>query len=52
MAGLFSSFYENCPILAAETPTQMHSRLRLTELTRRTLKQGLELLGLKVLEQM
>jgi len=30
----------------------MHSRLRLTELTRRTLKQGLELLGLKVLEQM
>ncbi|EIM13080.1 arginine--tRNA ligase [Pseudomonas chlororaphis] len=52
VAGLFSSFYENCPILSAESPTQMQSRLRLTELTRRTLKQGLELLGLKVLEQM
>ena len=52
LASLFSSFYENCPILTAETPTQMQSRLRLTELTRRTLKQGLELLGLKVLEQM
>jgi arginyl-tRNA synthetase len=52
LASLFSSFYENCPILAADTPAQMQSRLRLTELTRRTLKQGLELLGLKVLEQM
>jgi arginyl-tRNA synthetase len=52
LASLFSSFYENCPILKAETPEQMQSRLRLTELTRRTLKQGLELLGLKVLEQM
>lgn len=52
LASLFSSFYENCPILKAETPDQMQSRLRLTELTRRTLKQGLELLGLKVLEQM
>ena len=52
LASLFSSFYDNCPILKAETPEQMHSRLRLTELTRRTLKQGLELLGLKVLEQM
>lgn len=52
LASLFSSFYDNCPILKAETQDQMNSRLRLTELTRRTLKQGLELLGLKVLEQM
>ncbi|MDD2059907.1 arginine--tRNA ligase [Pseudomonas sp. GD03860] len=52
VAGLFSSFYENCPILAAETPEQMQSRLRLAALTGRTLKQGLELLGLETLERM
>ncbi|NNJ18666.1 arginine--tRNA ligase [Pseudomonas putida CSV86] len=52
VAGLFSSFYENCPILAAETPEQQQSRLRLAALTGRTLKQGLELLGLETLERM
>ncbi len=52
VAGLFSSFYENCPILAAETPEQQQSRLRLDALTGRTLKQGLELLGLETLERM
>ncbi|MDO7897859.1 arginine--tRNA ligase [Pseudomonas citrulli] len=52
VAGLFSSFYENCPILSAETPEQMQSRLRLAALTGRTLKQGLELLGLETLERM
>ena len=52
VAGLFSSFYENCPILNAETPAQMQSRLRLAALTGRTLKQGLELLGLETLERM
>ncbi|WP_028693343.1 arginine--tRNA ligase [Pseudomonas cremoricolorata] len=52
IAGLFSSFYENCPILAAETPELQQSRLRLAALTGRTLKQGLELLGLETLERM
>ena len=52
LAGLFSSFYENCPILSAETPEQQQSRLRLAALTARTLKQGLELLGLETLERM
>ncbi|WP_225775984.1 arginine--tRNA ligase [Pseudomonas sp. Marseille-Q5115] len=52
VAGLFSSFYENCPILAAETPEQQQSRLRLAALTGLTLKQGLELLGLETLERM
>ncbi|MDR9751598.1 arginine--tRNA ligase [Pseudomonas sp. SZMC_28357] len=52
VAGLFSSFYENCPILSAESPAQMQSRLRLAALTGRTLKQGLELLGLETLERM
>ena len=52
LAGQFSSFYENCPILSADDETTRHSRLRLAALTGRTLKQGLELLGLKTLERM
>jgi len=52
LAGLFSSFYENCPILTAEEQATQQSRLRLTALTGRTLKQGLELLGLETLERM
>jgi arginyl-tRNA synthetase len=52
LAGLFSSFYENCPILTAEDQATQQSRLRLAALTGRTLKQGLELLGLQTLERM
>ena len=52
LAGLFSSFYEHCPILACEDPQQRSSRLRLAALCGRTLKQGLELLGLQPLERM
>lgn len=52
LAGLFSSFYENCPILSAEDEAVQQSRLRLAALTGRTLKQGLELLGLTPLERM
>lgn len=52
LAGLFSSFYENCPILTAEDEATQQSRLRLAALTGRTLKQGLALLGLETLERM
>ncbi len=52
LAGLFSSFYENCPILSSEDGAVRNSRLRLAALTGRTLKQGLELLGLQPLERM
>ncbi|ANF25553.1 arginine--tRNA ligase [Stutzerimonas stutzeri] len=52
LAGLFSSFYEHCPILTAESETVKQSRLRLAALTGMTLKQGLELLGLETLERM
>ena len=52
LAGLFSSFYENCPILTADDEAQKQSRLRLAALAGRTLKQGLELLGLETLERM
>ncbi len=52
LAGLFSSFYENCPILSADNEAQKLSRLRLAALTGRTLRCGLELLGLLPLERM
>lgn len=52
VAGLFSSFYENCPILAADTEEKKLSRLRLAALTGRTIKQGLNLLGISTLERM
>ncbi|MFT0211370.1 arginine--tRNA ligase [Pseudomonas sp. F1_0610] len=52
LAGQFSSFYENCPILTAEDQATRYSRLRLAALAGRTLKQGLELLGLQTLERM
>ena len=52
LAGLFSSFYEACPILNAPTETQKQSRLKLAALTAKTLKQGLSLLGINTLERM
>lgn len=52
LAGAFSSFYEACPVLAADTEAQKKSRLLLAQLTAKTLKQGLNLLGLETLERM
>ena len=51
LAGAFSSFYEACPMLNAEEKVK-NSRLRLSDLTARTLKQGLDLLGIKTVEKM
>jgi len=52
LATLFSSFYEACPVLKAETEISRNTRLLLCELTARTLKLGLGLLGIRVLEKM
>lgn len=52
LAGLFSGFYEHCPILAAENETTRNSRLKLAQLTARTLKQGLDTLGIETVERM
>ena len=52
LAGVFSSFYEHCPILNAEDENVKLSRLKLAFLTEKTLKQGLELLGIKTIEKM
>ena len=46
LAGAFSSFYQQCPVLKAEEPVRS-SRLRLCSLVRRVLADGLELLGIE-----
>jgi arginyl-tRNA synthetase len=51
LAGKFTSFYENCPVLKADDATRA-SRLALCDLTARVLKQGLDTLGIKTVEQM
>ncbi|MGH7975277.1 MAG: arginine--tRNA ligase [Limisphaerales bacterium] len=51
LAGKFTSFYENCPVLKAEEKIR-DSRLLLCDLTARVLKQGLGVLGIEVVEQM
>jgi arginyl-tRNA synthetase len=45
-------FYETCPVLKADTDQQRASRLRLCDLTARTLQIGLDLLGIRVVERM
>jgi arginyl-tRNA synthetase len=47
----YNKFYENCPVLKSEEPVRT-SRLALCDLTARTLKLGLSLLGIQVLERM
>lgn len=51
IATSFSRFYEVCPILKSEGPI-CASRLQLAALTARTLKAGMNLLGIEVLEEM
>ncbi len=47
----FNQFYDRCPVLNAEEP-QRTTRLILCDLTARTLRLGLSLLGIEVLERM
>jgi arginyl-tRNA synthetase len=47
----FNQFFEQCPVLWSEEPVRT-SRLVLCDLTARTLKLGLSLLGIGVLERM
>lgn len=47
----FNQFYDTCPVLSAEEPVRT-SRLILSDITARTIKLGLSLLGINVLERM
>ena len=47
LADTFSSFYQACPVLKAPDEDLRRSRLRLCDLTRRVLEDGLGLLGIE-----
>ncbi|MEC7565613.1 MAG: arginine--tRNA ligase [Planctomycetota bacterium] len=52
LAKRFSSFFEQCPVLKAEDARTRTSRLRLCDLTARTISHGMDLLGIGVVQQM
>ncbi|GAA4785090.1 arginine--tRNA ligase [Streptomyces ziwulingensis] len=52
LASLFTTFYDKCPVLKAETPEQVANRLFLSDLTARTLHQGMSLLGIRTPERL
>lgn len=52
LAKHFSEFYNECPVLKAQDPGTRGSRLVLCDLVGRTIFQGLELLGIDVVDRM
>jgi len=53
LAGVYSSFYEACPVIKAETEQLKISRLFLADCVARTLQLGMaQLLGIETLEEM
>ncbi len=52
LASRYSDFFENCPVLKAESQALRTSRLILCDLAARTIKLGLNLLGIEVVERM
>ncbi len=52
LAKHFSGFFENCHVIKAESEELRNSRLLLCDLTARVLKQGLQLLGIAVVDKM
>ena len=52
LASCFSSFYEQCSVLKADTDDQRNSRLMLCDLTARVMQSGLDVLGIEAPEQM
>jgi len=52
LASAYHRFYERCPVLSADDEQLRASRLQLCDLTARTLRTGLGLLGIATVEQM
>jgi arginyl-tRNA synthetase len=52
LAKVYSTFFEECAVLKAETTEVRDSRLLLCDLTARTIRLGLSLLGIQVVERM
>ncbi|WP_030791749.1 arginine--tRNA ligase [Streptomyces sp. NRRL S-920] len=52
LASLYTSFYDKCPVLKADTPAQIENRLFLCDITARTLHKGMALLGIRTPERL
>ncbi|MFF2011646.1 arginine--tRNA ligase [Streptomyces sp. NPDC058195] len=53
LSSLFTTFYDQCPVLKAEVPGDVaENRLFLSDLTARTLHQGMKLLGIRTPERL
>ncbi|GAA3048706.1 arginine--tRNA ligase [Streptomyces glomeratus] len=52
LASLYTSFYDKCPVLKAETPEQVENRLFLCDVTARTLHVGMDLMGIRTPERL
>ncbi|MBD9731968.1 arginine--tRNA ligase [Streptomyces sp. H28] len=52
LASLYTSFYDKCPVLKADSPEQVANRLFLCDLTARTLHRGMALLGIRTPERL
>jgi arginyl-tRNA synthetase len=52
LANAYNGFFRDCRVLQAESDALKRSRLILCELTARTIRQGLEILGIKTVDRM
>ncbi|MBA5225428.1 MULTISPECIES: arginine--tRNA ligase [Streptomyces] len=52
LASLYTTFYDKCPVLKAESPAQVENRLLLCDVTARTLHRGMALLGIRTPERL
>jgi arginyl-tRNA synthetase len=52
LAGAFSAFYDQCPVLKADDDATRNARLRLCDLTQRVLTDALHTLGMPTVERM
>lgn len=52
LASLYTTFYDKCPVLKAESAQQVENRLFLCDVTARTLHQGMVLLGIRTPERL
>ncbi|MEU6115420.1 arginine--tRNA ligase [Streptomyces sp. NPDC047117] len=52
LASLYTTFYDQCPVLKADTTEQIENRLFLCDITARTLHRGMSLLGIRTPERL
>ncbi|MEV0126334.1 arginine--tRNA ligase [Streptomyces sp. NPDC050703] len=52
LASLYTTFYDKCPVLKADTPARMENRLFLCAITASTLHKGMALLGIRTPERL